>query len=129
MTLIELLCVFAIIAILAALYLPGVARAYHRIRGAAEELEAPDIADMLRTKARAYCAAHPHYQFDSKSDFEDKCELAPKCRSWVRADSTQFVPFNYLDPATNTVLTVYLGPRHRTVYAFTKGNLAITPER
>ncbi len=32
MSLMELLCVIAIIAILAALYLPAIARAYHRIR-------------------------------------------------------------------------------------------------
>jgi prepilin-type N-terminal cleavage/methylation domain-containing protein len=32
LSLIELLCVIAIIAILAALYLPAIAKAYHRIR-------------------------------------------------------------------------------------------------
>ncbi len=32
MSLMELLCVIAIIAILAALYLPAIAKAYHRIR-------------------------------------------------------------------------------------------------
>jgi len=32
LSLIELLCVIAIILILAALYLPAIARAYHRIR-------------------------------------------------------------------------------------------------
>jgi prepilin-type N-terminal cleavage/methylation domain-containing protein len=32
LTLTELLCVIAIILILAALYLPAIARAYHRIR-------------------------------------------------------------------------------------------------
>jgi prepilin-type N-terminal cleavage/methylation domain-containing protein len=32
LSLIELLCVIAIIAILAALYLPALAKAYHRIR-------------------------------------------------------------------------------------------------
>ena len=32
LSLIELLCVMAIIAILAALYLPAIAKAYHRIR-------------------------------------------------------------------------------------------------
>ena len=32
MSLIELLCVIAIISILAALYLPAIARAFHRVR-------------------------------------------------------------------------------------------------
>ena len=118
----------AIIAILAALLLPAVSQAYNRIKGAAELMEAPQIADMLLRETRAYCATHPQYNFGSKSDFADKCALAPKCLGWVQASTTQFVPFNYLDPTNETVLSVYLGPKHATLYAFTKGELSVRPE-
>src|ERR1017187_1662898 len=58
-TMIELLCVIAIIAILASLLLPAIARVYNRIKGAADEMEAPQIAEMLLRETRAYCGAHP----------------------------------------------------------------------
>ncbi|MGD0259437.1 MAG: prepilin-type N-terminal cleavage/methylation domain-containing protein [Verrucomicrobiota bacterium] len=128
-TLTELLCVMTIIAILAALLLPAVAQAYNRIKGVTDELEAPRVADMLLRETRAYCAAHPQYNFGSKSDFADECMLAPKCRDWIQASTTQFVPFNYLDPTNEIVLSVYLGPKHATLYAFTKGELSLRPER
>ena len=90
-TMIELLCVIAIIAILASLLLPAIARVYNRIKGAADEMEAPQIAEMLLRETRAYCGAHPQYTFASKSDFADKCVLAPKCRDWVQASTAEFV--------------------------------------
>ena len=128
-TLIELLCVMAIIAILSSLLLPAVLRAYTRIKGAAEELEAEEVAHMLKQETRNYCAAYPRYQFNGKADLADKCVLAPKCRSWVQASTTDFVPFDYLDPTNKIVLSVHLGPKHRTLCQFTKGDLSIRPER
>jgi prepilin-type N-terminal cleavage/methylation domain-containing protein len=127
-TLIELLCVMTIIAILSSLLLPAVFRAYDRIKGQADEMEAPTIAHMLEHETRSYCAAHPQYQFDSKSDLVDKCVLATKCRHWVQASSTEFVPFAYLDSTNKIVLSVHIGPRQRTLYQFTKGDLSVRPE-
>jgi prepilin-type N-terminal cleavage/methylation domain-containing protein len=102
-TLIEVLCVMTIIAILAALLLPTVSRVYNRIKGFADEFEA--------------------------EEFADKCRLAPKPRNWVQASSTDFIPFTYLDPTNTIVLSVHLGPKHATLYAFTKGDLSVRRER
>jgi type II secretory pathway pseudopilin PulG len=118
----------AIIAILASLLLPALFRAYNRIKGAADEMEAPRIAYVLEKETRAYCAAHTQYQFDSKSDLADKCVLAPKCRNWVQASSTDFTPFTYLDDTNKIVLAVHLGPRQANLYQFTKGDLSSRPE-
>ena len=127
-TLVELLCVICILAILASLLLPAVARAYGRARGFAEEFDAPEIASMLCHETRNYCAANAQFQFTSKTDVADKCHLAPKCRDWIQAAATEFVPFDYLAPTNQIVLLVHLGPKHRTLYSFTKGDLSIRPE-
>jgi prepilin-type N-terminal cleavage/methylation domain-containing protein len=128
-TLIELLCVMAIIAILASLLLPAVFGSYRRVKGLEEEWDAPEIAETLLRETRGYCAAHPQYNFVSKSDFTDKCALAAKCCDWVQASRTEFVPFNYLDPTNLVVLSVHLGPKHAILYAFTKGELSVRPQR
>ena len=127
-TMIELLCVIAIIGILASLLLPAVMTAYLRIKGQADEMEAPDIAYLLCEKTRAYCAANPRYQFVSKEDLSRKCNFVAKCQKWVDASRTEFVPFTYLDSTNLLVLTVHIGPKYRTEYTFTKGTLSVRPE-
>jgi prepilin-type N-terminal cleavage/methylation domain-containing protein len=126
-TLIELLCVMCILAILASLLLPAVFRAYSRARAFAEEFEAEEIASLLLHQSRDYCAANAQFQFASKTDFADKCHLWPKCRSWIEAAATEFDPFSYLTPTNQIVLQVHLGPRHRTLYSYTRGDLSIRP--
>jgi prepilin-type N-terminal cleavage/methylation domain-containing protein len=125
-TLVELLCVMSILAILASLLLPAVARAYGRARGFAEEFEAPEVASMLCHSTRNYCTANPQFQFTSKTDLADKCRLASKCRGWIEAGATEFIPFNYLTPTDQLVLQVHFGPTH--LYSFTRGDLSTWPE-
>jgi type II secretory pathway pseudopilin PulG len=123
-----MLCVIAIIAILASLLLPAVFRAYDKVRGMAEEQEAPEVARLLTDQSRKYCTTNPNYQFASPRDFADKCDLFPKCRAWVLASATEFAPFGYLDTTNKFVLTVHIGRRHATQYSFTKGTLTIVPD-
>jgi prepilin-type N-terminal cleavage/methylation domain-containing protein len=128
-TLIELICVMVIIAILMAMLLPTITRAYSRITGQAEEWEASEIEDLLLKETRGYCTANPQFKFDSKSDFADKCALAPKCRDWVNASRTEFVPFTFQDSTNKLVLSVHIGRNHATEYDFTKGQISIDPRR
>ena len=127
-TLIELICVMAIISILAALLIPAVHRAWQRVRGFQEEFEGDTIATLLTGASGAYCTANPKFHFDSKSDFAKKCRLAPKCYAWVMAAKTEFLPFDYLTASNQLVLTVHTGRDDKAIHAFTKADLATAPK-
>lgn len=117
----------AIITMLAAMLLPTVSRAFHRVRGMAQEWEAPQIAEMLVHESRRYCEANPQFGFNSKSDFVAKCRFAPKCLDWIEAPSTQFVPFNFQTASNAIVLSVHIGRNGATLYSFSKDDLSSPP--
>ena len=127
-TLIELLCVIVIIGILASLLLPTVARVYNRARAFSEEMEVSEVVGLLLAGTRGYCASTRQFHFDNKSDFADKCGLAPKCRDWVQASATEFIPFNHLDPTNKTVLVFHFGRNRANSWAFDVGELSIGPQ-
>jgi prepilin-type N-terminal cleavage/methylation domain-containing protein len=123
-TLIEMLCVCAIISILMALYAPAIMRAYLRVRGMAQEWEAPQISEMFRSEVRRYCEANRHFVFNSKADFENKCHFSPKCRDWVELATAQFVPFDSTTPTNTVVFSVAIGRKQSLHYVFRKSDLA-----
>ncbi len=93
-----------------------------------EEFEGPSIFDMLLGSTRSYCGIHTNHLFESRQDFADKCGLAPKCRDWLYASPTEFVPFNSDAPTNFIVLTFHYGRKYASVRSFTKGELSIRPE-
>jgi hypothetical protein len=123
-----LLCVCVIIAILASLLLPAVSRAYRRAKAMQEEFDAPEVFDLLLKRTWDYCATHPYYRFDTKDDFAEKCDLPSKCRDWVFASPTEFVPFTYLDPTNRVVLAFHFGRKYASSQYFAKGQLSTRPE-
>jgi prepilin-type N-terminal cleavage/methylation domain-containing protein len=123
-SLIELLCVIAIIGILLSLLMPALFRAYHRVKDMADAEEAPVVAHMLRKSSVAYCTANPQFRFSTKKDFGDKCRFAPKPADWIDDSKTEFVPFDYLARTNQVVLTVHLGRIRHTTVTFTTADLS-----
>ena len=123
-SMIELLCVIAVIGIMASLLLPDVSRAYHWAKGMTEELEASDVTYLLVKETRHYCTANPKYSFASKSEPTDKCNLSLKCQTCVQAVSTDFVAFNYLSPSNEVVRVFHIGRNQALTYFFNKADLS-----
>ena len=125
-----MLCVIAIIAILASLLLPAVFRAYNKARAVAEEVEGPAIIALIAQETRGYCIAHTQYLFLSRSELIKKVGYAPKAHDWLAASTTEFEPFGYLDQ-TNVMS---LSPRQywvrgietRFSQGLAPGNLCVT---
>jgi len=115
----------AIIAILASLLLPVLVRGYRQAKAMSEELEESEIAEMLRHEVRNYCAGRVQYQFATKADLENQCALAPKCRQWIDASATVFVPFSQLDPTNKVVVSFRYGRKYSHTQDFTKGDLTL----
>lgn len=128
-TLIELLCVIAIISILALMLLPASMKVYRRAKSLSQEFEGPEVAVLLQQQALQYCLSHPRFRFSNKNDFITQCGFSPKCRDWVNLASTKFEAFGWNDPTNKVVLEFHVGRGSATQYSFTKGHFTVRPEQ
>ena len=127
-SLIEMLCVIAIISILASLLLSAVGRAYVRARQFAGEMDGPAYIDEIRTKVQRYMQAHPNFSQLSREQLIRECQLSSRTAAFLRSGDVHYEPFALTDPDDKIVL-VHVIKRGRKVepIAYDKGWL-LNPE-
>ncbi len=121
-SLIELLCVMAIISILAAMLLGAVGRAYQRVRRFAGEMESPAHVEELRARLIRYVQEHPTFPELSLNDVIIRCGVSSKCAVYLRSSRVTYAPFSSADPDEKIVVLERFGQgRHETFQAYPKG--------
>jgi len=113
-SLIELLCVMAIIAILVSLMLPALARGLRKARGLGEHLGGPSGIEMrideVITNYTRYRMAHPNHGKLSRKAFMTELQLSASAETWLTLSSVEYRPFAATDPPQQLAIIVYPSP-------------------
>ena len=113
-SLIEVLCVMAIILILVSLMLPAFARALRKARGLGDHLGGPGgvqmrIDEVINNYTR-YRAANPNHGKLSKRAFVSQLQLSPAAETWLNLNSVEYRPFAAADPTQQLAIVVFPSP-------------------
>jgi len=113
-SLVEILCVMAIIGILVSLMLPAFARALRKARGLGDHLGGSGgiqmrIDDVIIGYSR-YRTANPNHGKLSRRAFIDNIQLSAEAEAWLTLSSVEYRPFAAADPTQQLAIVVYPSP-------------------
>ncbi|MBN9692117.1 MAG: prepilin-type N-terminal cleavage/methylation domain-containing protein [Verrucomicrobia bacterium] len=124
-SLIELLCVMAIIAILASLLLGAVGRAYQRVRAFAGDNDQAVHVDELRIKFSKFAAENPQFGSVTLDSMLQLCPVSSRCERFLRSKKVAFTPFSSATPDSTVILTVKEGGK--LIAEYPKSHLCSAP--
>lgn len=124
-SLIELLCVLAIISILASLLLTSVSRVYRRVKRFGGEMNAPAYIDEIRSRTLVYFGKTPSYPELGRDEFIKRCGIGSRAAAFLQSPEVVFVPFSSASPDDQVVIIQQVGEgRDQTFNGYSKGWLS-----
>jgi prepilin-type N-terminal cleavage/methylation domain-containing protein len=127
-TLIELLCVMAIIGILAGLFLGTAGRTYKRVKDFAGEMDGPAYLDELRNRFIAFARAQPDFPRLTRDELLRACPVSSRCERWLRSAAVDYFPVAGADPDMQVVLAVTTGEGKKQSTQFYPKGWLIKPD-
>lgn len=132
-TLVELLCVIAIIGVLASLLLGPVGRAMGKARRFKSEMETPVHIERLQTGMRRFAESHAEYQCPDLDALILFAQPGGPTERWLRQGlkdrSVRFNPFSHTTPDATIVVDITMPDgKGRILYGVSKGDLTRAPE-
>jgi prepilin-type N-terminal cleavage/methylation domain-containing protein len=105
-TLIEMLCVIAIIGILAAMLLGAVSKAYGSARNKMWRIQGGSFSDYVQEHLAKYYQAQTNYPVLSAADLYQKGAFDDRIMDFLRCPHVQYIPFSMSDPTNKVIFQI-----------------------